>query len=168
MICQECGDPIAGYGVKYCSRSCGVSANNRRHPKRGRRSLSPCVVCDVPCRFLTCSARCHQERLYRTYIERWLAGAEAGGSSHGVSAYVRRYLIEIRGERCEVCGWHAVHPVTQRVPLEIHHLAGNDDHSLAQLQLLCPNDHALTDSYRGLNRGQGRAYRRSPAPTPGD
>ena len=59
-------------------------------------------------------------------------------------------LIEIRGHRCEQCGnteW-----LNQPIPLEVHHIDGdNQNNSLDNLQLLCPNCHALTENYRGRN-----------------
>ena len=49
---------------------------------------------------------------------------------------------------CEVCGlteW-----LNKPIPLEIHHINGNNtDNRLENLQLLCPNCHALTNNYRG-------------------
>ena len=49
---------------------------------------------------------------------------------------------------CDCCGlseWLG-HPI----PLEIHHVNGNNtDNRLDNLQLLCPNCHALTNNYRG-------------------
>lgn len=51
---------------------------------------------------------------------------------------------------CENCGqstWQG-----QAIPLELHHVNGdNRDNRLENLQLLCPNCHALTENYRGLN-----------------
>jgi hypothetical protein len=66
-------------------------------------------------------------------------------------------LIEIGGERCSKCRSHKRHPVTGRVPLEIDHLDGNyADNSPSNVGLLCPNCHALTPTYRALNKGNGR------------
>ncbi|WP_083937631.1 HNH endonuclease [Hymenobacter aerophilus] len=43
--------------------------------------------------------------------------------------------------------------VGEPIPLELHHINGiNNDHRLENLQLLCPNCHALTDNYRGKNQ----------------
>lgn len=39
------------------------------------------------------------------------------------------------------------------ISLELHHIDGNNkNNSLNNLQLLCPNCHALTDNYRGKNK----------------
>jgi hypothetical protein len=39
------------------------------------------------------------------------------------------------------------------IPLELDHINGdNQDNSLSNLRLLCPNCHALTSTYRGKNR----------------
>ena len=60
---------------------------------------------------------------------------------------LRPALIHLRGHRCECCGnteW-----MGQPITLEIHHKNGNNtDHSLENLELLCPNCHALTDNWR--------------------
>ena len=38
--------------------------------------------------------------------------------------------------------------------LELHHINGvKDDLRIDNLQILCPNCHALTDNYRGKNKG---------------
>lgn len=56
----------------------------------------------------------------------------------------------IKEHICECCGltsWQ-----DKKIPLELHHKNGNNrDNRLENLQLLCPNCHALTDSYRGRN-----------------
>lgn len=59
-------------------------------------------------------------------------------------------IVALRGHRCECCQntiWN-----NQPIPLEIHHLDGNHlNNELNNLQLLCPNCHALTNNYCGKN-----------------
>ena len=48
-------------------------------------------------------------------------------------------------DQCNLSRW-----MGSDIPLEIHHINGiNTDNRLENLQLLCPNCHALTDNYRG-------------------
>ena len=50
-------------------------------------------------------------------------------------------------ECCKLTQWND-HPI----PLELHHINGNNkDNRLENLMLLCPNCHALTNTYRGKN-----------------
>lgn len=59
-------------------------------------------------------------------------------------------IVAIRGHKCENClneTWQNV-----PIPLEVHHLDGDKlNNDLNNLQLLCPNCHALTENYRGKN-----------------
>ena len=52
--------------------------------------------------------------------------------------------------RCECCGlteW-----LGEPIPLELHHKDGDRNHNeLSNYELLCPNCHAKTESYRGKN-----------------
>jgi hypothetical protein len=43
--------------------------------------------------------------------------------------------------------------LNKKIPLELHHKDGNNtNNNLDNLELLCPNCHALTDNYRGKNK----------------
>lgn len=60
----------------------------------------------------------------------------------------RRLLKEgLKKPICENCGlseWQGV-----EIPLEIHHIDGDKtNNTIENLQILCPNCHALTDNYR--------------------
>ena len=50
-----------------------------------------------------------------------------------------------------------INPTTGKSPLHIDHVNGDwSDNRELNLQLLCPNCHALTPNYGVLNRGKGR------------
>lgn len=56
-------------------------------------------------------------------------------------------LKEYKCECCQNITWNG-----QPIPLEVHHIDGNKDRNeIENLQLLCPNCHALTDNYCGKN-----------------
>jgi hypothetical protein len=109
-----------------------------------------------------CNRVCQGDYSYQTMVALWREGkitiCHKGG---GIRNWFRRYVIEVRGEKCEKCGWCERNPVTNKVPLELHHMGGKwQDSSPENLQVLCPNCHALTPTFRGLNRGKGRNLRR--------
>lgn len=73
-------------------------------------------------------------------------------SEHVQTNKVRKKLLRdgIKEHVCECClnsMWNG-----QPIPLEVHHKDGDKtNNNLENLQLLCPNCHALTDTYRGRN-----------------
>ena len=90
-------------------------------------------------------------------------GKESGncvGHRH-ISDHVKRWLIETRGEKCEICGWAETNRFTGKIPITAHHLDGNSENTIpSNMQLLCPNCHSLTRTYGGANRGNGRLSKR--------
>lgn len=111
-----------------------------------------------------CSNRCQMEYQYVRYIRKWKVGLATGGigvTARGTSVHVRRYLIEKYHNSCTLCGWNRVNTFSGKVPLEVDHIDGNSDNNTEEnLRLICPNCHSLTASFRNLNRGKGRAWRR--------
>lgn len=63
----------------------------------------------------------------------------------------RLFKEGLKSKKCECCGlsdWFG-----SQIPLELHHKDGDKFNNLFEnLQILCPNCHALTDNYRGKNR----------------
>lgn len=112
-----------------------------------------------------CSNRCQSDYQYQKYIESWGKGLEDGNrgiNTRNISGYLKRYLVEKFGNKCSFCGWHKQHPVTGNIPLEIDHIDGNsENNSESNLRLLCPNCHALTPSFKNLNKGKGRIWRKN-------
>lgn len=100
---------------------------------------------------------------YLVFIERWLAGLELGTRGKTATCgHIKKYLINIRGDKCERCGWCEVNPTTNKVPIELEHIDGVwNNNNIENLILLCPNCHSLTPTYRSLNYGAGRKARKS-------
>lgn len=109
-----------------------------------------------------CNSSCYANHAYRTFIREWQDGVRNGGSEKGdVSGHVRRFLFEKYGDRCARCGWAEEHPITKKIPLEVNHIDGNSaNHVEENLELICPNCHSLTGTYRSLNKGRGRSGRK--------
>ena len=108
-----------------------------------------------------CSNQCQSDHKYKIWIEKWINGDIDGSVKGGCSRYIKRYLKEKYNNKCSKCGWNEIHPVLGTVPLEVDHMDGNhEDSSPSNLNLLCPNCHSLTETYKNLNKGNGRTYRR--------
>jgi hypothetical protein len=69
--------------------------------------------------------------------------------------HAKKHLVKLRGHQCENCKlklWQA-----EPIPLEVHHIDGDRTNNCkTNLQLLCPNCHAMTDNHKGRkNKGKG-------------
>ena len=65
---------------------------------------------------------------------------------------VRIKILEegLKPHKCECCGLETW--LDKPIPLEVHHKDGDRTHNeLSNYELLCPNCHAFTESYRGKN-----------------
>lgn len=101
-----------------------------------------------------CSGKCHQADVWKKTKEKIEQSGKLEFRDSG-----RRYLIEVRGHRCQICGiseWQKC-----PVPLILDHISGNSqDWSLSNLRMVCPNCDAQLPTYKGRNRGNGRFSRR--------
>ena len=106
----------------------------------------------------TCSLKCSNDLKRAEKVSLWLEGKHDGmrGSTQTAS-FIKQYLRDTRGDKCEKCGWNEVHPSTGNVPIELNHIDGDfTNNKIENLEIICPNCHSLTRSYRALNMGNGR------------
>ena len=119
-----------------------------------------CLNCgkEIPSRNKYCENICQNKYEYKQYIEKWLKGEKDGikGKSD-VSNHIRRYLFDKYNSKCCKCGWGVKNEYSGLIPLQVHHIDGDClNNKEANLELLCPNCHALTDNYGSLNKNSMR------------
>ena len=160
--CLNCGKEITSPGkskAKFCSHSCSATYNNKL---RGHKSNKThyCLNCgkELEGKSKFCNNTCYAEYNYKQYIERWKMGKESGVvGKYYLSNKVKRYLFIKHNNSCEKCGWSEVNPITNIVPLQIHHIDGNCmNNTEDNLQVLCPNCHSLTETFGRLNSNSKR------------
>ena len=131
----------------------------------GKYSIKKCPRCgsEERRRSTYCSQTCVAADKRDVKIKEWLSGNHNGMRGKTQTAvWIKKYLRDSRGDKCEKCGWDEKHPITKNVPVELSHKDGNYlNNKIENLELICPNCHSLTDSYRSLNIGKGRPYDRS-------
>jgi endogenous inhibitor of DNA gyrase (YacG/DUF329 family) len=109
-----------------------------------------------------CSAQCQNDFQNSKTIKDWKSGRFNGlrGNQLQLSQTVRNYLLDKNGHKCSRCGWAERHPVSGKVPVQVHHIDGNAMNTKEKnLQVLCPNCHALTPNWGAANKGYGRTIR---------
>lgn len=139
----------------YCSPKC----KNERHTVKEKVSCKNCGEPLVNSRSKYCCSKCAGEHKKEQNIEKWKSDPSFGhtGASVQLKPFVRSYMAKKANHKCSKCGWSVVHPVTGRPPLEINHINGNPlDCNEGNLEVLCPNCHALTSNYRALNKNSPR------------
>lgn len=156
MVCLQCS--FETKNPKFCSSSCAAKYNNNNNlPKRKRtKKCRICATLIVSSR--TYCPECWSPSVISSQkINQWINGSWSGGTIYGLSQTVRNFLIKEHGYSCQKCGFSTPHPIDNKTVLEINHVDGNGtNHSKNNLEVLCPNCHALTETYRGRNVGKGR------------
>lgn len=99
-----------------------------------------------------CDNKCQKDFEFKEAINNW--EIIAPGKSR-----IKRYLVETFGKKCAVCSietWNG-----KDITLELEHKDGNSENDNKEnLELLCPNCHSQTFTYKSKNRGNGRHSRR--------
>lgn len=159
--CVVCGKPLIGRQHKFCSKSC---RNKYYYSNNGYEVV--CVECgkifkttDSERRF--CSNSCCTKYKQEKLIEEWSKGnLEINGNS-GLCDSIRKFLFDKTKYKCQKCGFEGYNEVTGNTILQIHHKDGDCNNNTPEnLEVLCPNCHAMTENYMGLNRGKSTRIKR--------
>ena len=164
-FCKCCGKKLIHDQYLFCSRSCSAKYNNPLRIKKkssqtqsAHSSTSVCLNCGKSFngKHKFCSQECSAQYRRKEHIKIWKNAPEKIISTQ-CPDYIRCYLVDKYNNSCQRCGWHEMNPVTGNVPLEVHHVNGDPtDNREENLQLLCPNCHALTETYKSLNKNSTR------------
>jgi hypothetical protein len=144
--------------IRECHAVGTVRRDNRgaMNPKKPRRTCA--AGCGQEAKTAVakyCSLRCQHDAQFGMRVRDLEAGIYPATPWN--SSFLRRYLIKKLGARCSKCGWDERNPVTGNPAIEVEHIDGDWKNNRPEnLTLLCPNCHALTPTYRALNRGRGR------------
>lgn len=152
-ICPKCGKQHEKRGA-YCCQSC---ANSRKWSEDHKRRLSTiCKNSEKVIKFTTDpnTTKRRVETYKKTIEQRRLDKIQEIllADFDELKMYCKKIRIfHEQGcacNRCKNTTWQ-----DQNIPLELEHIDGNNqNHNRENLELLCPNCHALTDTWRGRNR----------------
>jgi hypothetical protein len=151
----------------FCSRECqriaSIEHNKNKRELRGEKFYENCICCLLP---LTnrgvnrkyCSHSCRNKFKSSERIKKWKSGEISGNSAgEGIPVWLRKYIFEKYENKCMMCEWSQIHPITGKIPLQVDHIDGNHKNNNEEnLRLLCPNCHSLTPTFGFLNKGRGR------------
>lgn len=161
-VCKTCNTKIFG-GKKFCNQSCAAIFNNAI-PGRRQNKTNPCPNCNKPTQNAKfCCRKCQSSFYFNKKVNDWLQGLTTGNvSPDSVASFVKRWLWDRAGGKCEQCGWSKVNVYTGKIPLSVHHKDGNYENTVPNnLELLCGCCHSLTPTFGGANKGKGRIKRRT-------
>mgnify|MGYP003344463699 CR=1 FL=1 len=135
----------------FCSQNCANVFNGKN-----KKTINHCYCGkEINKRRKYCSLACNKKHDHLENIKKWKSGEKLGysGETCIISKFIKKYLFQKHDNKCCKCGWNQIHPITQKIPLEVNHIDGNAKNCKEEnLELVCPNCHALTPNFRALNK----------------
>ena len=122
-----------------------------------KHSTYKCLNCDQECKWSYqtgnkyCSVQCSAEHRSNEHKKKFFSGLLETIDR----PTARKYLAEVRGYKCEICGiseWN-----NKALTLHVDHTNGDPSNNRPNnLRLLCPNCHSQTEFLGAANKGRGR------------
>ena len=145
LCCNEVIPFEKRFRHKFCNRTCSATYNNKL-----RNKDKNCLSCGKELKNKSsncCNYKCHNDLLWKQRKEK----IKNGDYNNINSSLFKKYVIEIRGYRCEKCSnnkW-----LDHNIPLNLHHKDGDStNNNLDNLELLCLNCHGITPNYGRKNK----------------
>lgn len=160
----------SGANIKKVATKLGIELPQRRKinpcetfDRSSRKIIHHCLNCGKEFEHRSssynkfCSNKCQGEFTRKEYIRKWKNG-ELNINPEKLPNYIKEYLFEKSSYKCEKCGFEGYNIVTHNTILQIHHIDGDaSNNSEENLQVLCPNCHAMTENYGNTgNRSSSR------------
>lgn len=160
-LCQcDCGNQKeiqTSHLVNGLIQSCGCINKSKNPDKIQPRYCLNCGQQLNKSQNKYCSIKCQNEYQQIKEVEKIFNNEKSGlknatTSSPKIRDSLRNYLLKKSNYSCELCGCNWINPYSNQTILEIHHIDGDRNNNLEDnLQVLCPNCHAMTPNYRSLN-----------------
>lgn len=161
QTCKNCNndfDVLISKKRIFCSHKCSLEYNNKQ---KNEKIIKYCLNCGKEVLGKYCNNTCKSKYDEKLIFEKINNNTFFVNNSETECNWKKKYLIANYGEKCMNCGWDKIHPVTNKVPIQLNHIDGNsENNNLDNLELLCPNCHSLTVNFGSLNNGNGRQKRR--------
>lgn len=156
--CECCGTLIHTNG-RFCSSSCAAKVTNRENPRRSRQLLHDvfCLACGAEIKSYAhrkyCNNVCQVMYQRRLKIDEWFAHPER--FTTGVTKWMRDYLLETRGTRCEDCRSAPRSRRTGKAMLQIDHVDGDRrNNRIENHKILCASCHTQTETWGYVGRSK--------------
>ena len=154
--CRICGKAFVpsrtSHANLYCSHECYYEARRRGfYPREKQGIVKTCPICKKEFyvfksqinRRETCSRRCKNIRQMIKHARKRKLRFEKDITKNKYRRRdMRRWLKELGGEQCELCGW-------DEAPVDICHIIPRKEGGetiLSNVVFLCPNHHRMYDS----------------------
>lgn len=163
-----------GSNIKKVAKRLGIELTERRkineneHFNKGTAKTAICENCGKEFILyqnhggIYCCHECWAEGTKKKTLEDWKNGKIKGcDKRYKITETVREYILNSRGYKCEKCGFSGFNPYTGKSILQLHHKNGDAaDTSEENIEVLCPNCHAMTENFGSRNKSSVRKYRK--------